>query len=76
MINLPKPSEISMKNFSGSKSDYILSYLKTLVSALEKVITSGKDLENGAKRCVVDIRKNGSTVKVKYSDGEEKVITL
>ena len=76
MVNLPKPSEISMKNFGAGKSEYLLSFLKTLVASLEKVIPSDKAFEISPKRCVTDIRIYNSTVKIKYSDGEEKVITL
>ena len=76
MANLPKPSEISMKNFSQGKSEYILFYLKSLVSSLENIIQSKNSDEKMTERYVIDIRCVEGVLKIKYSNGEEKQITL
>ncbi|MBQ9531147.1 MAG: hypothetical protein IJR70_03635 [Eubacterium sp.] len=76
MINLPKPSELTMKNFSKGQSEYILSYLKTLVSALEKMLPSKKSDEKNKGRYVEDIRLKNSVLKVRFSDGEVKELDI
>ncbi len=76
MINLPKPSAISMKNSSNGKADYLFSYLKTLVGAIESAFPSKIGDEEKAQRYVTDIRLNDGTLKVTYSNGEEKQISI
>ena len=76
MINLPKPSELLMKSSSKGQNAYILSYLKTLVSSLEKAIPSSNGDEKESARYVKDIRPVNGNLKVLFSDGESKELSI
>ena len=76
MINLPKPSAILMKNYSEGKSEYLFSYLKTLVSAVENAIPAKLSDDKNSERNVADIKCVNGIIYVIFSNGEEKQIEL
>jgi len=77
LINLPKPSPLSVKGSADGQIRYIINYLQMLVRELEKLLGSIKDKngdENGT--AVSDISYSNSTLSIIYSDGSVKQINF
>lgn len=76
MINLPKPSVNRIKGTPDEKINYIVSYLTTLVSSIEQLISGTKGKQKDTAISVKDISVVNRKLLVIYSDGSEKKIDL
>lgn len=77
MINLPKPSRLTLRGSASEQNEYILTYLQQLVSYLEKVLGSlNKKAKEENSRAIVDMYYSGSALVVIRADGSEQAITF
>jgi len=77
MINLPKPSPLNFRGSVNDKFNYLIHYLTTLVSDIEKVLGSIKDTGGGeGKKTVEDITLTQGKLNIIYSDGSIKHVTI
>ena len=76
MINLPKPSPLSMKGSSQEQINYLISYLKMLVPALEKTLSGIKSVQGENDAVIKDISLSNGTLKITYTNGSHKEINL
>ncbi|MBR2100654.1 MAG: hypothetical protein IJ927_04985 [Eubacterium sp.] len=74
MINLPKPSPLSMKGSPSEQISYIIRYLQLLVSSLEKLLSAGNKSSNDNPLTVSDISFSDGEMKIIYSNGSVKHI--
>ena len=77
MINLQKPSPLNFRGSVNDKFNYLIRYLQTLVSDIEKVLGSIKESNNNRGITVVeDVTLTQGKLNIIYSDGSIKKITL
>ena len=76
MINLPKPSQLRIKGTTDDKISYLLNYLTTLVTAIERILSSAKSASRDDKVVVEDISVANSKLTMLFTDGSEKTIDL
>ena len=76
MLNLPKPSPLSMNKSSDEKFSYIINYLQKLVSETERILCAFKNKNDASVKTVKDISYSSGKLIVIYTDGSVKKITL
>ena len=77
MINLPKPSPLSIKGSTSEQISYIIKYLQRLVAELEKMLGSIKEKKSAENAIwVSDISLSEGVLNVVFSDGSVKEINL
>lgn len=77
MINLPKPSPLSIKGNTSEQISYIIKYLQRLVAELEKMLGSIKEKKSAENAIwVSDISLSEGMLNVIFSDGSVKQINL
>ncbi len=76
MINLPKPSQLRVKGTTDEKINYIITYLTTLVSSIERSLGGVKGKQVQSENSVKDISVANGKLVIIYTDGSEKKINL
>lgn len=76
MINLPKPSQLRTKGTPDDKINYIITYLTTLVSSLERALGGSSTKQEQKDVAVKDVSVANGKLVVIYNDGSEKKINL
>ena len=75
MVNLPKPSRLSLRGSASEQTGYIITYLQQLVSELEKVLGSlNKSVRADMPDAIVDIRYSQNGLLITRSDGSRQEI--
>ena len=75
MINLPKPSQLSMKGNTDDRLNYFHNYLTKLVYEIEKAL-SGIKKPGKESKTVSDVSIKNNNVIIHYSDGSKKAIEI
>jgi len=76
MLNLPKPSPLSMNKSSDEKFSYLTAYLQKLVGELERVLSANKSKADKSAKTVKDISYSNGDLIVVYTDGSGKKIEI